>query len=258
MKQSHTTPGSSGATHATIPASNQGNRLLSKVLCLLCFLIAVACGGSGSILGEPALSVSFAPTSVSMQPGQSRTVTISFSASEPGIYPVRVDIPGLTVTPTTFNVDLNGPGSATRDVVVTAAIGTSLDTYTMSVGDVLSVYGTLPITVTDGNPDFTISATPLEVTIPNNVPTTDVRFTVSSLNGYSGTVKITWVADGDVSPSPGDNDFTGTISPTTPFTFTRKMYRYATHNNDIPLVFNATDVPYTGKQKSVTINIRKL
>lgn len=258
MKLSQTKPGTSRATPAPDPAANRGNRLFTKLLCLLGFLIAVACGGSGSILGEPALSVSFSPTSVSMQPGQSRTVTITFSAGEPGIYPVRVDVPGLTVSPTTFNVDLNGGGSATQDVVVSAAIGTSLDTYTMSVGDVLSVYGTLPITVTDGNPDFTLTATPLEVTIPNNVPTTDVRFTVASVNGYTGEVKITWVADGDVSPSPGTNDFTGTISPSTPFTFTRKMYRYATHNNDIPLVFNATDVPYTGKQKSVTINIKKL
>ncbi len=258
MNLSQTEPGPPVGHRALNIVASRGSRLLTKLLCLLCFAIAIACAGSGSALGEPAVSVTFAPTSVTMQPGQTRTVTLTLNANMDGTYPIRVNAPGLTVSPTSFTVALMGGVPATQDVQITAAIGTPLDTYTMSVGDVLSVYDTLAVTVTDGNPDFAISATPLEVSIPNNVMSSDVRFTVSSVNGYTGEVKITWVADGDVSPSPSTNDFTGNVSPTTPFTFTRKMYRYATHSNDIPLVFNATDVPYTGKQKSVTINIRKL
>jgi len=190
-----------------------------------------------------------------MRPGETKTVRLSFSAKSPSTYPIRVNAPSLTVAPANFTADLTVEQKVDQDVQVTAPAGTPNGTYVMSVGTQLEILETVQIFVSNGIPDFTISARPLEVTVANNLFSQDVRFTVSSVNGYSGPVKITWVVDGPVSPSPDTNDFTGTVTPAAPFRFTRKMYRYATHTVAIPITFNATDVPFS-QPRSVTINVK--
>lgn len=236
----------------------KANRHFKALIGLFCLMIILACAGSGSTLGEPALDVSFNPASVNLRPGESQDVQVMVSANMAGIYPLRVNAPGVTVSPANFTATFDtGLTPVVQVLTITAPAGNSAGNYTLEIGDVLKVYGSMAIAINDGTPDFAITASRELVSVQNNVMSDDVDFTVTSLNGYTGTIKITWVADGDVSPSPSDNDFTGTVSPTAPFKFKRKMYRYATHGDDIPLVFNATDVPYT-KQRSVTVTIRRL
>lgn len=109
-----------------------------------------------------------------------------------------------------------------------------------------------------GEPDFAITAVPLEVTVGNGIsqdPATRVAFTVRSINGFTGQVTITWVTDGGASPQPNDNSFFVNVAPNAPATFERHFYRYTTGNEEIPITFNATDNPFT-KTRGVTINVK--
>lgn len=116
----------------------------------------------------------------------------------------------------------------------------------------------LPFTArqSTGTPDFDITATPGAVTVANGISSTPVTFNVTSLNGYAGPVKVTWAADGDVSPQPNTNDFTLSLTANGTQTFTRTFYRFTTGNEEIPCVWNVTDIPFTGKQKSTTVTVR--
>lgn len=230
---------------------------IKKLLFLICGAIAIACGGSGGgFFGSDPISVRATPETLSMRPGETKTVRLEFFPGEDGTHAIRANAPNLSVSPANFNVEFNGPASVVQDVEITAATSTSLGEYTLSIGTQLEVYRTVPITVTDGVPDFVITASPEVVSVPPNTMSNNVVFTVSSRNGFSGPVKVTWVADGGATPSPNDNDFTGTVTPSAPFRFTRKMYRFATHSVDIPISFNVTDVPFT-KQRSVTVTVKQ-
>jgi hypothetical protein len=244
------------------PIATRGGQLVGKLLCLLCFSLAIACGGGGSCEGKgpfmegSSISVSVEPEHPTMVPGETKTLHLTFLPGTDGTFPIRCGLTGLTVTPPTFDITFHGKDPVTQDVVINAPLGTPSGTYDLEIGDQLDVYRTVHIVVSDGTPDFAITATPTEVSAAPNGMSEKVTFTVSSVNGFSGPVKITWVADGGASPSPNDNDFTGTVTPSTPYKFELNMYRYATYSTDIPIVFNATDIPFT-KQHSVTINVKE-
>ena len=245
------------STQSNRPKPTKKSRLLINVLLLINWLIFVACGGNFNPLSGDPLKVTFTPSSLIMAPGETKSVDVKVrltSNGNPGIFPIRANIPGLSVTPESFMADLSVATEVTQTLQITASSETG--TYTLSVGDASSVYKTLPVTVANTEPDFMISAAPTLVSVPPNSMSENVNFTVTSINGFSGPVKVSWSTEGQVTPSPDNNDVTASISPSNPYTFTRKMYRFATHNLDIPVIFKVEDIPFT-KQRSVTITVRQ-
>lgn len=232
---------------------------VTTILAIVVLAAPLGCFGAqaGGFNNAAAFTLEFDPPLLSMRPGETKTVRVKIILTgQPGIYPIRADVPNLTVSPASFNADFSTVGEVLQDLTVTAPASVSHGSYTLEVGDSFSVFDDVEVNVNDGSPDFQIRASKNEVTIPNNTNSEDIQFEVVSLNGFSGDVKITWVSDGDVSPFPGTNDFVGNVTPSQPFVFFRKMYRYAIHNDPIPLEMNATDIPFT-KFRGVTITIKR-
>lgn len=237
-----------------------GWKQIAVTLVFSLFLIFVAgCRGVGGGFGGEPIEVSFDPDPLTLNPGETKPVTVRIrrgSDSNNIPFSLRASAAGLSVTPATFVADLTDVAETTQVVQVTAPIG-SAGPYTMLIGNSITVAARLPITVAGGGggtSDFAITATPMDVYVANGGTSGDVQFTVSSVGGFTGTVMITWVVDGGAEPAPNTNNFTGTVSPTTPFTFTRRMFRSSLDGDTVPVVFSATDVPFT-KQRSVTVNV---
>jgi len=213
------------------------------------------------------VSVEITPVDSTIQQGQSRDFTLSIlprgltqgDVTLKTHFYTRTD--KIDRTPSEFDVTLV-QGSTTpvlRTITLAAHEDARLgpDQIWVDLADGFEVsscdFRVLP--AGGGDPTFEISATPLEVTTPTNVLSAQsVQFTVSSVNGFSGPVKITYVVDGYAAVSPSDNNFEVNVTPTTPATFSKRFYLYGT-GGQVPITFNATDIPYT-TTKGVTINVK--
>lgn len=74
---------------------------------------------------------------------------------------------------------------------------------------------------------FAFTASTYSVNIPQNTLSTDIEFRVTSDGTFTGNVVVHWQATGDCTPSPDTNDITLSVSPGSPGTFKRKMYRWS-------------------------------
>ncbi len=219
----------------------------------------------------PTFAITANPTSVSVPNLQVSTDSIEFTVTSVngfnGNVTVNYSSPGRVIEPSPnvagFSVAVipGNPGKFTRRFQRNVSHQNPVPiTFTARNAD-LTISKSVTVTInpaTTGTPTFAISAYPMEVTVANGVsqdPATLVSFTVSSVNGFTGPIKITWITDGGVSPQPNNNDFVVNVTPSTPANFTRHFYRFTTGTEPIPITFNATDIPFT-TAKDVTINVK--
>ncbi|MEU0583279.1 beta-N-acetylglucosaminidase domain-containing protein [Streptomyces sp. NPDC006132] len=103
---------------------------------------------------DPGVDAAFAPGSVSLKPGGSAQVTLSFSDdAEPAARTVawKLSVPGgVTVSPAEGTVTVPAGGSASATVTVTAAAGASAGVRSVVVSGDGLVGRALPVQVTDG------------------------------------------------------------------------------------------------------------
>ncbi|WP_149828380.1 beta-N-acetylglucosaminidase domain-containing protein [Streptomyces tailanensis] len=107
----------------------------------------------------PGVDASFTPASVSLRPGESRTVTLTFSderSASARSVPWKLTVPdGVTASPENGTVSVPAGGSATATVTFTAGAGASegVRSVVASGGD--GVLGrAIPVQVTDGSGTF--------------------------------------------------------------------------------------------------------
>lgn len=147
----------------------------------------------------PDFAMTASPTSQSVKQGSNATSTITLTSvngfsgtvnlnTSPA--PICVSCPTWTTIPTSLS--LTSGGSATATFVFHTSLGTPTGTYTPVVNassGSLSHTVSLFFLVVSGAPDFSISASPSsQVVQPGTNATSSI--TVTSLNGFSGTVNL--------------------------------------------------------------------
>jgi hypothetical protein len=154
------------------------------------------------------------PASLTLQPGQSGTTTLTITPQGGFTGTVNLSlvdgsgnpVPGITLSPT--SVSVTGPFS-THNLTVNVASSVAPGTYSLQVRATSgSLTGTanLSLTVTTA-PDFTLSLNPASLTLqPGQSGTTTL--TITPQGGFTGTVNLSLV-DGSGNPVPGI-----TLSPT--------------------------------------------
>jgi hypothetical protein len=143
----------------------------------------------------PDFSMSAAPSSVTLLPGQQGTSTITVTSLTGFSGAVGLTVSGCptgavcSLNPTSATPAANG--SATS--ILTMNTGTArTGTYALTIGGVsgaLSHSTTVTLIVNGPTPDFTISATPASRTVTRGTSTT-YTVTVSPTNGFNGLVNL--------------------------------------------------------------------
>jgi plastocyanin len=225
--------------------------------------LCIGCGGSScaKAIKEFSPEVSITPNLVTVGAGETITFEVTVSGSHQELsgdvkMDARVSFPGSNfVKRFTAHVGLAVPH--VELVEITVPLGTADGTYKVIVSseEVNDLAHAIITVGTGGDPTFTFTATPTVISGPNNgLSAEDVAFEVASVNGFSGDVVISWVADADVEPSPTTNNFIGSVAPGAPFTFTRKMRRLVTHGNPVTISFHASKGATT---RDVSIDVNK-
>lgn len=228
--------------------------ILAKVLSFLLVIVSLACGGAVSTANP--LGVTVSPESITLLPGQSYTFQVMASAIGEHI---SLDFDPGTLSCTPDSVVQISP--FVQDVVVTVPEGTTPgDGYRLVVRQTgLPNSNLASASIVVGNPSteptFSFTASPNLVTGVAHAYTAPTTFTLSSLNGFSGTVSINWSSAEGIAPNePTPRPLEVNLTPGTPVTFTRTFYRYAEHHDDIPITFTATSGT---TEKSVTVTTRE-
>lgn len=201
--------------------------------------------------------------SLSVRQGHSNSLTVSMLPRGNTEGPISFSVSqttSFTISPSQFTANFIRNSSTPIVQMINVTVGPNVQVgtyYLLHLTQGSREVGSCGITVTadTGEPTFEIIATPATVTGANHTMTPEVVFTVRSLNGFSNNVKVTWLTDGSVSPSPSTNDFVLAISPTQPRTFNRRFYRYSEGTENEYITFNVTDLSLS-IQKSVTITVR--
>src|SRR5213080_836338 len=161
----------------------------------------------------PDFTITANPVSLTIQAGSSGTSSISLTSINGFTGTVSL-ISGITPSgPTTSlsatSITLSSGETATTILTVSTTSSTAAGSYTAQVtGTSTSTstqYTRVSVTVTGpSQPDFTISANPLSLSIPSGSSATST-ITIAAVNGFSGVVSLS------LAPS---SDLTATISPT--------------------------------------------
>jgi hypothetical protein len=135
----------------------------------------------------------------------------------------------------------------------TAELGAHTVTVTNNVG----VSNALTFTVTPGtsNPDFAIVASPTDITANDTDFSAPVEFTVSSIDGFSGPVLITYNSDTGIEVDRPNNQ-TVNVPANGQVKFLVRFKTYLTQPGPAPMTFNATDDPFT-KTRTATVNVTR-
>lgn len=197
------------------------------------------------------VSITFDPSTLVMNRGTSASINVGVlpRGNTSGSVLVTLDttLAGLTLSPKTFVVNL-AQGSitpATQLVTVSASANagpaSSSIVATTSWSQKSYHIASLPITVNagTGTPHFTFTATPSQVTSAAYQMSAPVTYTLTSVNGFSGTVVVSQQASGEVEIFPTSDDESLTVSPSGPTTLTRRFTRFI-GTDDISVVFTAT------------------
>jgi len=158
-------------------------------------------------------TLSLNPTSLTLQPGQSGTTTLTITPQGGFTGTVSLSLvgapSGVTLSPTSVNV--TGSGPVTRDLTLSVGSGVAPGAYSLQVratSGSLTKTANLSLTVTTA-PDFTLSLNPTSLTLqPGQSGTTTL--TITPQGGFTGTVSLSLVgAPSGVTLSPTSVNVTG-------------------------------------------------
>ena len=176
------------------------------------------------VVSQPDFSLSAGPASRTVLQGASTTYDIAVTPIAGFGGAVSFEVTGLPAgAAAQFNPNPTN-GSSTLSVTTTST--TAAGSYALTIkGTAGSLVHTAPVTlvVTGGDPDFTLSATPTSLSIPQGA-TAVYTVTVNRVNGFSGSVSLS-LAGGpsrtpiSFSPNPASSTSTLSILPRGPGTY---------------------------------------
>lgn len=172
-----------------------GLQWLSVVTLAICSMLLAACGsGGGSATSPPAgdFSISASPTTLSLENGQSQTVTVGVTAVNTFTSVVSITVSGLptgvTATPTTFSVAPGGQQKVTLTTAATVAAGSAAVTFQGTSGT-LSHSAQVSLTTSYVSPDFSLAVTPATLSVETGARQ-NVTVSAAGSNGFSSSVSV--------------------------------------------------------------------
>ncbi len=162
--------------------------------------------GSGNItvqILQPSYTATAAPNPVAMPWGGSRTVTVT-TAADPGFTPTIVySFTGFPagITWGTAQATMS-PTYAPLMFTFGVAAGTAPGTYNGTLSAASSVNKTFPMTVVVQPPDITMSFTLPSINVCNGGPPVSDGITLTPMNGFAGTPKMSVTAPPGVTVTP--------------------------------------------------------
>jgi uncharacterized membrane protein len=166
-----------------------------------------------TVTPPPDFTLSLNPTSLTLQPGQSGTTTLTITPQGGFTGTVSLSLvgapSGVTLSPTSVNV--TGSNAVSQNLTLSVGSGVAPGTYTLQVratSGSLTKTANLSLTVTPP-PDFTLSLNPTSLTLqPGQSGTTTL--TITPQGGFTGTVSLSLVgAPSGVTLSPTSVNVTG-------------------------------------------------
>ena len=176
------------------------------------------------------------------------TGTVSLTGS---VIPVVSDGPVAVISPSSIFVSPNGTGSALLNIIANTTTPTGFYNYTVTGTSGLlfhQVFGSFTVTVSSAA-DFTLSATPSSLTIPQGSQDRDF-LNITSINGFSGTVSLT----ARVSP-PGPLLVLASNQVTLASGGTATLVLVVFTNTTVPVPFGNYNITATGSSTSLTHTI---
>jgi hypothetical protein len=161
----------------------------------------------------PDFTLSLNPTSLSVQPGQSGTTTLTITPQGGFTGTVSLSLvgapSGVTLSPT--SVSVTGSNAVSQNLTLSVGSGVAPGTYNLQVratSGSLTKTANLSLTVTTA-PDFTLSLNPTSLSVqPGQSGTTTL--TITPQGGFTGTVSLSLVgAPSGVTLSPTSVSVTG-------------------------------------------------
>jgi hypothetical protein len=209
------------------------------------------------------VSATITPTTANVAPGLQRAFKVSVlprgDTEGPVNLTVAVNSPKLTVQQNfTVNMVLHSSVPVDQNLVLTVAENaTSQDSGPLKINQGTREVCRADVTVGSGSgaPSLLITANPLQIVAPFNAYSAPVAFTVTSVNGFSGSARITYPTNTSIVPSPDTNNFLVDVSPGHPAVFSLKMYSFATDSDYHSISFTASDIPRT-IANGVTIRVK--
>ena len=145
------------------------------------------------LAGTPDFTVGLSPSSATVAPGGSTTLTVSVSSTNGFGGAVTLGLSGLTSAQATwsFNPSVVANGAGTAQLSVTPAADLTPGTYPLTIS---ATSGTITRTaaatlVIPGPPDFTVSVTPASRSVAAGT-STSYTIAVSALSGFAGTASL--------------------------------------------------------------------
>src|SRR2546426_4726188 len=141
-------------------------------------------------------SLTASPSSVTISPGSSTASTISLKSL--GGFPGTITLstasspPGPTLSLSCTRVTLSSGGTGTTTLTISTQSSTPVGDYTVTVAGSSGAlsHSTSVLVSVKNTPDFSIAANPTSITLQPGASSSST-ITVSSLNGFSGTVTLT-------------------------------------------------------------------
>lgn len=220
-------------------------------------------GSAASQVVPNLVAMTFDPTSLVVNRGGSATFDAHVlpRGNTRGAVTLGFDVggQGVTCTPAQFVVNLTEGSTTPVTQRLTVAANTNAPLGPMNLfgyvrsGVTKQQITTYPLAINagSGTPHFTFTATPSQVTSAMYQQSAPVTYTLTSVNGFIGSVVVSQQADGEVGISPTSDDETFAVSPTAPATFTRRFTRYY-GQGDIRITFTATHAASSTSRTVVT------
>ena len=167
--------------------------LCSVALGIFSVLLA-GCGGGGGTAPPPAgdFSISASPPSLTLNSGQSQTVTVSVGEVNTFTSSVSIAVSGLptgvTAVPATFSLTPGGQEQITLTAAASVAAGTATVTFQGTSGS-LSHSSQVSLSVVVLPPNFSISATPSSLSVDTG-GSQNVTVSVTGSGGFASNVSI--------------------------------------------------------------------
>src|ERR1039458_9098727 len=167
--------------------------LCSSALGIFSVLLA-GCGGGGGTAPPPAgdFSISASPPSLTLNSGQSQTVTVSVGEVNTFTSSVSIAVSGLptgvTAVPATFSLTPGGQEQITLTAAASVAAGTATVTFQGTSGS-LSHSSQVSLSVVVLPPNFSISATPSSLSVDTG-GSQNVTVSVTGSGGFASNVSI--------------------------------------------------------------------